>query len=80
MTEEIALIQGIGFGYRDANEPCLWFELWSLHHRGFRCLIGEDINHFLKVADVYNINELEGTTCVIEANSDGIVEFKRRWP
>lgn len=76
MTEELAIIKGVGFGLRDAGYPVLSFETKQEGSGALQVLNLEQTGKLIQEAEVYDIKDLEGKACIVE--KDGMMmKFKR---
>ena len=79
MTEQLAIMRNVGYGLRDTNRPCLWFDAYiSEHGVALHLLFGEDVDKAIYDAKVYDIKSLNGYPCWVEID-DNIMRFLRVW-
>ena len=65
ITEQLAIIKGVGYGLRDIGRPCLWFTTYTEKNYGALHVftIQKEIDKILTDSEVSDINELEGKSC-----------------
>ena len=78
MTEQLAIMKGVGYGMRDAPVPCLWFETYiNDSAAALQCITDpEQIKQVLRDGNVYDVKDLEGKPCFVNVSS-GMIEFVR---
>ena len=71
---QMAIIQGVGVGLRDTNQPILW---WSVHtgNNGSALLIFDwaTAADIIRDYDVREIHSLNGKPCWVEVSNNTIV-------
>ncbi len=73
---EMAIIEGIGVGMRDAPWPCIFFTVKLLHGGALQCIPLADERADSMLRSCYSIDKLEGKPCEVE--TDGIrINFVR---
>lgn len=71
----LAIMKDVGFGLRDTGRPCLWFMAYESEcAAALQVLFGEDIEKTLKDSGVYEVHQLEGQACWVEAGG-GLIRF-----
>ena len=77
MTEQMAIIQGVGIGLRDTNRPVLW---WSVHTgndgSALHVFDWETAAAIIKDYGVEEVHSLNGKPCWVEV-SDNRITFLR---
>lgn len=76
MSEELAIVKGVGVGLRDAGYPILWFGVETMNSGSLQCFGWEDAAEIIKEAGCYDTKNLEGKPCIVEA-SGGLMKFVR---
>lgn len=78
ITEQLAIIKGVGYGLRDIGRPCLSFTTYTEHNIGALQVftIQKDIDKILTDSGVYDLKELEGKSCWVTC-FDNKISFKR---
>lgn len=75
--EELAIIKNPGYGLRDTNYPCLFFEVCGEGWGSLQTFRGERAQEIITEAGVYDVKNLEGKPCIITINKDRVVNFVR---
>jgi len=73
-ARSMAVMKGVHVGNRDVGRPCLWFETDTGSGAALQVLIGQDALDLIEKSGVYDVRELEGKTCWVEA-SVGMIRF-----
>jgi len=63
---ELAIINGVEFGMRDAPWPCLSFNVTTLDFGALQILHYEQAIELIKKHHIKNIEDLEGAPCIVE--------------
>ena len=76
--ENLAIIKGIGFGYRDCGKPTLWFDAMMDGYGVLLLFQGDAIIEFVKEWEVYDIRQLEGKAIVVEVAEGKSIKYLRK--
>lgn len=74
MQEEMAIIEGVGFGMRDAGRPILWFGIRMLSGGSLQVLSVSEAVKMIEENDVRDIKDLNGKPCIVRVDGQ-IVKF-----
>lgn len=75
MSEELAIVKGVGFGMRDCNAPVLWFGVETLNGGSLQVFNLDEAGKLIEGAACYDIKSLEGRACIV-AKVNGMMRFK----
>ena len=80
MTEQLAIIKGVGFGNRDVGRPVLFFETYLSEGIGALQILSDDeAMNFIKAYGVYDVKDLEGKPVWIEREGFNTIKVLRPW-
>lgn len=71
--EELAVINNVHFGMRDAPWPCLWFTVNALHYGALQILHFKEAVELIKKHNIYKIEDLEGKPCIVEMEGSSCI-------
>ena len=75
MSEQMAIIKGVGIGIRDVGRPVLWFEVNSMDGGGALQVFGwEEAAEIIKAYGIYEVHSLNGKPCRVEVG-DGMMRY-----
>ncbi len=75
--EELGIVKNVKIGMRDCENPVMWFDVETLSGMSFLIFDLTQTGELIKQAQVYNIQGLEGRTCVVE--TEGRIMKWVRW-
>ena len=80
LREELAIIEGVGFGNRDVGHPVLFFcAMISEGCGALQVLEGQRALAFIKTYEVYDVKDMEGKPVWVQIRDSGTIEVTRAW-
>ena len=81
-NEQLAIIEGVGFGNRDVGSPVLFFSTMLSEGTGaLQILGGKEALDLIKAYGVYDVKDMDGKPIWVECNGGwgGTIKVTRAW-